>query len=209
MGLNRFHFLLMLGIAAVMLAGCNSFLANQAAAPQPAEEATTAGNEVEASPAESVEEESAIDTGAESTEEKAPITAEESEALLVDEDSSEVQEEAQIDPSDEEISHLTEEGLVATVPTGKSLQPQLEQANIDLNQVVTLLPPDAIRAVNPDEVSELLVTAEEAQESGLDPSIRVMGVSINGESHAYPIPFLSRHEIINAEVGGKLIAATW
>jgi hypothetical protein len=209
MGLNRFHFLLMLGIAAVMLAGCNSFLTNQAAAPQPAEEATTAGNKVEASPAESVEEESAIDTGAESAEEKAPITAEESEALLVDEDSSEVQEEAQVDSSDDETSHLTEEGLVATVPTGKSLQPQLEQANIDLNQVVTLLPPDAIRAVNPDEVSEIMVTAEEAQESGLDPSIRVMGVSINGESHAYPIPFLSRHEIINAEVGGKLIAATW
>ena len=209
MGLNRFHFLLMLGIAAVMLAGCNSFLANQAAAPQPAEEATTAGNEIEASPAEWVEEESAIDTGAESTEEEALIATEEPEALLVDEDSSEVQEEVQVDSSDDETSHLTEEGLVAAVPTGRSLQPQLEQANIDLDQVVTLLPPDAIRAVNPEEVSEIMVTAEEAQESGLDPSIRVMGVNINGESHAYPIPFLSRHEIINAEIGGKLIAATW
>jgi len=206
---SRFNYLLTLSIVAIILAACNSVLGNQAAAPQSAEKATTAENEIEASLAESVEEESAIDTRAESTEEEAAITEEEPETLLVDEDNSKANEEAQIDSSDEEISHLTEEGLVASAPTGKSLQPQLERANIDLNQVVTLLPPDAIRAVNPDEVSEIMVTAEEAQEIGLDPGVRVMGVSINGESHAYPIPFLSRHEIINAEVGDRLIAATW
>jgi hypothetical protein len=104
---------------------------------------------------------------------------------------------------------LTEEGFVATAPTGRSLQPQLAQANIDMDDVVRLLPPDAIRAVDPEELPEIMITAAEANEAGLSPNTRVMGVSINGESHAYPIPFLSRHEIINTELGGRLIAATW
>ena len=206
------YYLLTLSIAAIILAACNSIPANQAAAPQPAEEATTAENEVEASPAELVEKGVTENRAADTSEEQGAIAEEKTKELQIetDEVSSEIIEDTEVvTSSDEEISHLTEEGLVASAPTGKSLQPQLEQANIDLNQVVTLLPPDAIRAVNPDEVSEIMVAAEEAQESGLDPGVRVMGVSINGESHAYPIPFLSRHEIINAKVGGKLIAATW
>lgn len=99
--------------------------------------------------------------------------------------------------------------LTAIDPSGQSLQPQLAQANIDLDDVVTLLPPDVIRAIDPEEVADIMVTATEANQAGLDPEVRVIGVSINGESHAYPIPFLSRHEIVNAEVGGRLIAATW
>ena len=85
----------------------------------------------------------------------------------------------------------------------------MAQANINLNDVVTLLPPDAIPAVDPEDVADIMVTAAEANQLGLQPDVRVMGVSINGESHAYPIPFLSRHEIINTELGGRLIAATW
>ena len=209
---SRFNYLLVLSIAAIILAACNSILANQSATPQPTEEATTAEGEAETSTAESVEKNVTENPAADTSEEQGAIAEEKTRELQIetDEASSEIIEDAEVvTSSDEKMSHLTEEGLVVSAPTGKSLQPQLEQANIDLNQVVTLLPPDAIRAVNPDEVSEIMVTAAEAQESGLDPGVRVMGVSINGESHAYPIPFLSRHEIINAEVGGKLIAATW
>ena len=101
------------------------------------------------------------------------------------------------------------EEIAAPAPTGKSLQPQLAQADIDLNEVVTLLPPDAIPAIAPEEVSEIMVTVEVAENAGIPQHVRVIGVSINGESHAYPIPFLSRHEIVNAELGGELIAATW
>jgi hypothetical protein len=43
----------------------------------------------------------------------------------------------------------------------------------------------------------------------MDPNTRVLGVSINGDSRAYPVPYMSQHEIVNDEVGGKLIAATW
>ncbi|MCH9018154.1 MAG: DUF3179 domain-containing protein, partial [Chloroflexi bacterium] len=43
----------------------------------------------------------------------------------------------------------------------------------------------------------------------MGPNERVIGVSINGESRAYPLNLLSRHEIVNDTVGGKAIAVTW
>jgi hypothetical protein len=99
--------------------------------------------------------------------------------------------------------------LAAPTPDGRSLQPQLGNASIDPDEIVTLLPPDAIPAVLPDDVPDIMITAAEADAAGIDPSVRVLGVSINGEHRAYPIPFLSSHEIVNDEVGGELIAATW
>jgi hypothetical protein len=180
---NRLLYLFILGLAAMMLAACNSRLAGQATEVPTVEQATPVA-ETEAGE----EEMSAPDN-----------LSSGSEAGQADSAAA----------ADETASHLTEEGLVATTPSGKSLQPQLEQANIDMNNVVRLLPPDAIRAVNPEELPDIMVTAAEANEAGLSPNTRVIGVSINGESHAYPIPFLSRHEIINTELGGRLIAATW
>jgi hypothetical protein len=97
----------------------------------------------------------------------------------------------------------------APAPDGRNLQPLLAEANIDLDEVVTLLPPDAIPAVLPDKVEEIMVTAAEADEIGIGDATRVLGVSINGDSRAYPLPFMSSHEIVNDEVGGQLIAATW
>ncbi len=99
--------------------------------------------------------------------------------------------------------------VAAPTPSGRNLQPQLGDANIDLDDVVALLPPDGIPAVWPDEVGEIMISAAKAEDAGMDPHVRVMGVSINGESRAYPIPFMSQHEIVNDEVGGRLIAATW
>jgi hypothetical protein len=99
--------------------------------------------------------------------------------------------------------------IAAPTPNGRSLQPQLGNANINLDEVVALLPPDAIPAILPDDVPKILVTAAEADAAGMDPAGRVLGVSINGDSRAYPLPFMSAHEIVNDEVGGKPIAATW
>lgn len=98
---------------------------------------------------------------------------------------------------------------VAPTPSGRNLQPQLGNANINLNEVVTLLPPDAIPAVLPEDVPKIMVTAAEADAAEIGQTVRVIGVDINGESRAYPIPFLSAHEIVNDEVGGKRIAVTW
>lgn len=83
------------------------------------------------------------------------------------------------------------------------------QVSIDLNELVTLLPPDAIPAILPDRVPEILVPAADADAAGIEDTVQVIGVSIDGESRAYPIPFLSRHEIVNDTVGGRHIAATW
>lgn len=172
---NRLLFPLILALATIILAACNSQLADQAVEAPPAE--ATDGTPAEIS--------------------SADVTASTDEA-------------EQASPTADDLpAHLTEEGFVATAPTGQSLQPQLAQANIDMDDVVRLLPPDTIRAVDPEELPEIMVTAAAANESGLSPDTRVMGVSINGESHAYPIPFLSRHEIINTDLGGRLIAATW
>jgi hypothetical protein len=97
----------------------------------------------------------------------------------------------------------------APAPSGKNLQPQLGNANINLSEVVTLLPPDAIPAILPEDVPDIMITAEEADAAGMAPNTRVLGVSINGDSRAYPIPYMSEHEIVNDEVGGELVAATW
>ena len=43
----------------------------------------------------------------------------------------------------------------------------------------------------------------------MEPSERVIGVSVNGEHRAYSLNLLSRHEIVNDIVGGKPIAVTW
>ena len=37
----------------------------------------------------------------------------------------------------------------------------------------------------------------------------VLGLSIGGDHRAYPIPYLSQHEIVNDVVGGKPVAVTW
>jgi len=99
--------------------------------------------------------------------------------------------------------------ITAPPPSGKSLQPKLADADIPLDEVVALLPPDAIPAILPDEVDGLMVSAEQANREGIAPDARVIGVSINGESKAFPIPFLSQHEIVNDTIGGRKVAVTW
>ena len=104
----------------------------------------------------------------------------------------------------------SEDDVTAPSPGGRrNFQPQLETVSINMNEVVTLLPPDAIPAVLPERAQDIMVSAAQADDAGIDQSVQVIGLEINGESRAYPIPFLSRHEIVNDEVGGRKIAATW
>ena len=70
--------------------------------------------------------------------------------------------------------------------------------------IVTLLPPDAIPAIDNPE----FLTAGEADEL-YDPDGLVLGVVFNGEARAYSVSFLSGHEIVNDSVGGVKIAVTW
>ena len=108
--------------------------------------------------------------------------------------------------ADSDLANNTAEATAATgaaettqaYPTRKPAS-----AYADL-QVVTLLPPDAIPAIDNPQ----FLTVEEADEF-YDADELVMGVSFNGESRAYSAPFLSNHEIVNDTVGGVKIAVTW
>ncbi len=69
--------------------------------------------------------------------------------------------------------------------------------------IVTVLPKDAIPAI-------LSPSFEEGSKvSGLKGKDVVIGVEINGDSRAYPVPTLSRVEIVNDRVGDIPIAVTW
>ena len=104
---------------------------------------------------------------------------------------------------------LSAADIIAPTPSGLDLQPLLAEANINMDDVVALLPPDAIPAISPERAMDFMVTAEEARQTGIDPDVRLIGVSINGDSQAFPLPFLSRHEIVNTDIGGQKLAVTW
>ena len=71
-------------------------------------------------------------------------------------------------------------------------------------KIVTVLGRDGIPAILEPEFATRAGGAAQ-----MDPSERVIGVSINGDHRAYPLNLLSRHEIVNDTVGGKPIAVTW
>jgi hypothetical protein len=78
-------------------------------------------------------------------------------------------------------------------------------ARLDPREVVTLLPKDAIPAIL--DPRPFLISADMVR--SVRDSEQVLGVVIGEESHAYPIAFLSWHEIVNDTVSGVPIVATW
>ena len=85
--------------------------------------------------------------------------------------------------------------------------PTTGSATLDL-KIITVLGKDGIPAILDPEFDPGFLTAQEAQINMRDGE-RVLGVSINGESKAYPLNLLSRHEIVNDTVGGQPVAVTW
>jgi len=76
-------------------------------------------------------------------------------------------------------------------------------ADLRPDEIVTVLPKDAIPAI--------LSPSFEAAAKGqwLSEKDSVVGVEIAGDSRAYTVATLSRHEIVNDKVGGIPIAVTW
>ena len=68
--------------------------------------------------------------------------------------------------------------------------------------IIALLPFDAIPAIK----APSFVSGDDAK---LGDDAPVIGVSFNGEHHAYSIYLLNGHEIVNDVVGGVKIATTW
>ncbi len=48
-----------------------------------------------------------------------------------------------------------------------------------------------------------------ATEASLPAGVSVVGVSVNGEHRAYPLYVLKNHQVVNDQLGGVPIAASW
>lgn len=95
-------------------------------------------------------------------------------------------------------------GQEIELPAGSVLVPEGEESRSV--EAFTFTARDGIRSI--DDPS--FISAGEADERGeMVPTEFVMGLSINGESKAYPVNILSRHEIVNDEVGGQPVAVTF
>lgn len=79
----------------------------------------------------------------------------------------------------------------------------IEKKYSDL-EIITLLPKDAIRAIDNPQ----FLTPDEANNE-YAPDELILGVEFNGDARAYSVNFLSRHEIVNDTVGNVKIAVTW
>ncbi len=81
--------------------------------------------------------------------------------------------------------------------------PDLLAADLRPEEIVTVLPKDAIPAI-------LSPSFEEGRKATwLKGTDLVVGLELGGDSRAYPVATLSRHEIVNDRVGGIPIAVTW
>jgi hypothetical protein len=71
-------------------------------------------------------------------------------------------------------------------------------------ELVTLLGFDAIRSIeNPTFLERA------GADQVYSPDELILGIDIAGDTRAYSVPLLSRHEVVNDVVGGKPIAVTW
>ncbi len=75
---------------------------------------------------------------------------------------------------------------------------------VDPEMISNLLPQDSIPAIDDPQYAPV----DKADEF-MDADEVVIGVVINGEARAYPLPILSSHEIVNDVIGGQPIAVTW
>lgn len=77
-------------------------------------------------------------------------------------------------------------------------------AEIDGSPVFVALPPDVIRAIdNPTFLSG------RAAERQMVADELVLGLRLGGVARAYPLGFLSAHEIVNDRLGDQPVAVTW
>lgn len=97
----------------------------------------------------------------------------------------------------------TETVTLASAPAGAdgALSAAQEERTFE---IVTLLPRDAIPAINDPRFNSVEVANGEYADTDL-----IIGVEIDGDARAYSIPHLSSHEIVNDTVGGRPIAVTW
>ena len=79
-----------------------------------------------------------------------------------------------------------------------------DQSSVDFDQILSGGPPkDGIPSIDDPKFESIEATA------GLPAQEPVIGLTINGESRAYPLRILTWHEIVNDVVGGIPVAVTY
>jgi len=97
--------------------------------------------------------------------------------------------------------------LSSAITAPVSAQPPLVlpvPREIDGSPVVGVLAPDAIRAIDDPTFLRGEAAARQMVE---DES--VLGVLLGGQTRAYPLGFLTAHEIVNDHFGETPVAVTW
>jgi len=95
-------------------------------------------------------------------------------------------------------------GFALTIPAAAQHPKPKVVATVDGDDVYQAVPVGAIPAIdNPTFVSG---AAANAQMSADEP---VLGIVLDGEARAYSLWQLDAHEIVNDEIKGTAIAATW
>lgn len=74
----------------------------------------------------------------------------------------------------------------------------------DPGELIDVLSPDAIPAIDRPEHETTGLAAE-----WLTPESPVVAVEVGGDARAYPLAILTRHEIVNDEIGGQKVAVTY
>lgn len=95
--------------------------------------------------------------------------------------------------------------LLLAVGTSTAQRPEPKAHGVfDGDTMYTVLPPGAIPAImEPEFVSGAVA------DSQMSPDEPVMGIFMGGEARAYSLWHLDAHEIVNDEIAGIPIAATW
>ena len=98
------------------------------------------------------------------------------------------------------------EGVGTVSEGGRAGEDGLSGASEEVGEyeIHAVIPRDRIPAILEPEFLDAGAAVEAYSEFE-----QVLGLSINGDHRAYPIPYLSRHEIVNDVVGGKPVAVTW
>lgn len=84
------------------------------------------------------------------------------------------------------------------------LDPGIPPPSISQTALVTVLPQDAIPAIDDPQ----FVTADGVGDD-MAGGEKVLGIAWGGEARAYPVAVLSRHEVVNDEMAGQPVAITW
>ncbi len=102
------------------------------------------------------------------------------------------------------IGLTTALGILAVQPVEAQRPKPQVVAKIDGDEVYQVLPLGAIPAV--DDPAFVRGDAANAQMKADEP---VLGIVVEGQARAYSLWQLDAHEIINDEISGTAIAATW